>query len=377
MLEPIVAVSGAAQKPRVTIGGRPFVTWLEACRVTARWAGCNSHALHGDAFWRDADASAIARVAVRALARFAAAGSIEARVKSGTTPRRLNASTVASLEKLARGVSERGEPPLAEVYVDLGALRSRLLLEAGAFMIIVNSVNAPLVRALQTPCEVVTLLACGRALTPSEVKNLIFLDTCRYWWLKDHESGVVPLFPEAAARGVDLLDEFELFDEAFKRETALLERKIVGGAVQAYSADTGLALTVASFALPMMLDPLQEMFIPALNLSPDAPDWQRASARCKDIGAVLLAPEARGAKRKTITKPAMRRAEERLCTQCEAWLRDERPMPKKEAWLAEGAEIAGSKHAAAKVWAKVVSDPRFAALRKAGRRKIDKSKTVN
>jgi hypothetical protein len=61
---------------------------------------------------------------------------------------------------------------------------------------------------------------------------------------------------------------------------------------------------------------------------------------------------------------------EALRALCQAWLRGDGPMPKRVEWVAGlGLKLAGTAHAAGAVWTQVTSDPVYAALRKAGRRR--------
>ncbi|MEQ1812081.1 MAG: hypothetical protein ABL889_19290 [Terricaulis sp.] len=213
----------------------------------------------------------------------------------------------------------------------------------------------------------VAWLAFGDVLSPARVAAFLHRMHRVHLMLCDHHAGIVVLDPATYALATEMLAAKAAFDAACEE----LEIEIRKLSVQTYAADDGRILCAADFAAPIALDVVKGRYVagPAAQMLSD--DWYRAVAAAERIGTVRIsgAHLVNTLGRRRFNALSRRRAAAALSWRLEAWRRGDGPMPTRADWESgRGVQLAGSRHAAGVVWEDVTKDPRYAEVRKAGRR---------
>jgi len=344
-----------------------------AVETTARWTALNLHALYGDAVF---ECVAVNPHSMLALARAVVDGAIGAQDAGEQRAATLGPLRSASLSDDPSAVGRALRP----LQLNCGDFHSWLALAP----LLCGEVAPAAAKAEPlkhhrrdvAPLEAVSMMIWGEVWSAARAQARLARAALVNGMLSDDAKGRAGLRGSARLFLQQLQREDADIDARFEAARARLQQSIATLGAEAYSAGAMRSLTSADFATPMWLDVLQGRFVPSPELELMSDEWRLARRACDAIGQVRLSADALlrrkliALSRSKATAASIKRAEHDLRERGETWLSHAASMPKREDWIAEsGARIAGSKRAARGAWRTVTSDPRFAPLRAAGRRR--------
>jgi hypothetical protein len=324
-------------------------------------------------------AATVGADALMALVLAITNGSIS--IAPNTQDKRRNGAVLRRLQRAAALDADACGPILADIKIDRGSFNAWLALLPTYEICAQRGFVSPYeVRPDEgfamsvSPLAVLTSAVWGEAWSAERVMAHIARTKQARGMLTDELERGARLSDLARQRLTRIVDEGADAEDRFEQQRTALQSDIVSRKVWSCSADTLKSLKRAKFSNPMHFDALRQCFVVSPSIAILSEDFDRALQACKLIGQVRLCGSALsrvsppGSRR--VTQMSLKRAEEHLRGLCEAWRSGGGPMPKRTVWRdGDGARIAGTIHAAMRIWRKVTAEPAYARLQKPGRRR--------